>query len=752
MNDKEYGPATPIGYAQNQPAGSPQQVGNQQAILGGMLRSTKSGNLGISTDGIPFQDPNDLKSTQAPQAHQPQPMLFGTTDSYRADITNLGNEISNSKTNDAMFNYGEYLQTLQPTQTTNDFKQSDIITNRQSQLQSERQAAIESINANYETEKRKKEERQAKDTGTLSTGLARIGGYLGQSASELGVLGSLQRDQQNELDVLRQQREDAINRATVAYNNSDFELAKMAMQEKKDFESAIQEKQKEYTAKIFDYIKEDRAQREFQQKQDFELYKQNYAEQQDTIKNQQNALKFAADYGIDTPFFMSGNQIIDTATGMPTTLAAFKKATGQVGVPNDQLDFSAIEQNIISPEERKSQLEMQKFAENTRQFGLEYALKQQQYDLDVQKAEMAMLEQKAKNSGVLTSTKDKLDYALNIQGKLQQNPVVKNYEEVRGHFNALEGVMANVNNTDTQIQKFNDDALVMLFNKITDPGSVVREPEFERAAGGAPLIEKWKAKVTKWQKGNILSQDTRQALVNTAQSMLNAYQKSYMEEVRQAQETAASAGVNPYDVKQITISDYIQGSNDNAMKVGKWRSNGLTEKEITDVINAIPAYEAALNGTGFIRGQQPGFGVPSPKINKATEGISFTEKGGNFTQAIQEKYPDNSPGGQCGTFAHQLVDFPPVGDGKNQKIASVNKFGLPKEQWLQSGVQIGDVIITNENPTYGHVAVVNDILPDGRIKLSESNYKRSETVSHDRLLDPNSPKIYGAIRGKSKVG
>lgn len=117
---------------------------------------------------------------------------------------------------------------------------------------------------------------------------------------------------------------------------------------------------------------------------------------------------------------------------------------------------------------------------------------------------------------------------------------------------------------------------------------------------------------------------------------------------------------------------------------------------------------------------------------------------------VTQKYPEGSQGGQCGIFAHKIVEFPPIGDAKSEKFASVDKFGIPADQWRQSP-RVGDVIVTSESSRYGHVAVVNKILPDGSLRLTESNFKGKESVSHDRILALNSPKIYGAFRGKLKV-
>lgn len=127
------------------------------------------------------------------------------------------------------------------------------------------------------------------------------------------------------------------------------------------------------------------------------------------------------------------------------------------------------------------------------------------------------------------------------------------------------------------------------------------------------------------------------------------------------------------------------------------------------------------------------------------------ETGGLFTTMVENKYPDNSVGGQCGTWAHKIVNFPYIGDLKDEKFASVRKYGILKDKWIKEGPKVGDVIITGESSKWGHVAIVNQVLPNGKIKLSESNFNGDERVQHDRIIDVNAPIIYGAIRGTYKV-
>lgn len=118
---------------------------------------------------------------------------------------------------------------------------------------------------------------------------------------------------------------------------------------------------------------------------------------------------------------------------------------------------------------------------------------------------------------------------------------------------------------------------------------------------------------------------------------------------------------------------------------------------------------------------------------------------------IQTIYPQGKTGGQCVTFLHKIAQFPSIGDGKLEKFKSVDKFGIPAAKW-RTQAQVGDIVITGENKTYGHGYMINKLLPGGKAQVTESNWKNDEKVTHTRIVDLNSPTIYGAIRpSKYKV-
>lgn len=121
---------------------------------------------------------------------------------------------------------------------------------------------------------------------------------------------------------------------------------------------------------------------------------------------------------------------------------------------------------------------------------------------------------------------------------------------------------------------------------------------------------------------------------------------------------------------------------------------------------------------------------------------------GNDTKKVAEwtqKYPTGKKGGQCGTFAHNLAEFPPVGNWLSEKKKAVDRSGISRSEWVNRGVKVGDVIVTDENRKHGHLAVVNKVLPNGVVQLTDSNYNLDEKVNHNRKMSIYSNRIYGAF-------
>jgi surface antigen len=150
------------------------------------------------------------------------------------------------------------------------------------------------------------------------------------------------------------------------------------------------------------------------------------------------------------------------------------------------------------------------------------------------------------------------------------------------------------------------------------------------------------------------------------------------------------------------------------------------------------------------------FGVPRSEIRKLVEdpevGYELTKQylqgfkpapNTALKGSIAAKFPQGTTGGQCTTWLHKVAEFPHIGDGKNDKIRSVQKYGFT---FNEQPPKVGDIIVTNENKTYGHTAMIIAMSPNGVATLAESNFAAPEKVTYTRKIDLRSPKIYGAIR------
>ncbi len=159
------------------------------------------------------------------------------------------------------------------------------------------------------------------------------------------------------------------------------------------------------------------------------------------------------------------------------------------------------------------------------------------------------------------------------------------------------------------------------------------------------------------------------------------------------------------------------------------------------------------------------FGTTSPANPlQQTPGSSSQVSGGSidfskyFEQGHQFMASDgaNALGGQCAWFAEQITRLPGGGTWtigstvarKRQKLAEHVKNG----EGFYSGKatpKAGNAIIFDESYSkWGHVAVINEILPGGKARLTESNLSGHLKVRHDRIVNLSDPSIMGFLNTK----
>lgn len=306
-----------------------------------------------------------------------------------------------------------------------------------------------------------------------------------------------------------------------------------------------------------------------------------------------------------------------------------------------------------------------------------------------------------------------------IANAFDNEQIVKNYNTTQEGYQTLQKIGVNTTSPADDI------AFIYGFAKIMDPNSVVREGEYNTIQQYA---QTWAD--TFGFKANRIFSNTSFLSADAKQKMLNAL-KPKVETIEQQYTKLRSEYQRQIDDARMgaprTITDY--GINSNTPT--PIDLNSPDWKPQVDVIKEI---------------------YPNATDDDIRQILGFSGVGGdtNLASRVSAVYPQGSTGGQCTTFLHKIVQFPSIGDGKNEKIASVSKYGIPASRW-RNDIRIGDVVVTGDNPTYGHTFMVNAILPDGSLRVTESNWKGNEKVTHNRIVSPTSPSIYGAIRGTLKL-
>lgn len=384
--------------------------------------------------------------------------------------------------------------------------------------------------------------------------------------------------------------------------------------------------------------------------------------------------------------------------------------TAQLGIPFDVVaqGMATVKSQVLFDQNLKNRELVAKQASDA--FDQQYKVEmlrnaQQEFELAAEKNKIDLLKLERGDPA------QKMNAEMALRKEFNDSSIVKSYNTVNKVYKSMEAVFADAQEKlkSGKTVAFDDQALITFFNKMIDENSVVREAEYDRTPAGQGLVDRAKGMVRSLTQGGSGVIDT-QSILDAARQIKEVNDSIYYAKADEYQFLAESYDLDPSRV----LGDAALGR------------NRVATPNNTD---SQPSWQNQL------------WNSLSQKKNNALST--------RLMSSLGSSYPSGARGGQCGDFAHKIVDFPPVGDSKQEKIASVQKYGIPVREWL-SQPKVGDVIITGENPTYGHVAVVNRVYPDGRIRLTESNYKQSEKVSHDRTISVNNPKIYGAIRGTIK--
>jgi len=188
-------------------------------------------------------------------------------------------------------------------------------------------------------------------------------------------------------------------------------------------------------------------------------------------------------------------------------------------------------------------------------------------------------------------------YALNNATKLRQEfinrPEVKDYVTVSTNVKAMEGLLKTAVDTNSA-ENFVaiDQGLITMYNKLTDPASVVRESEYARTPGNLPIVNRIYGAIGKLQQGGAgLTNEDRQALVDGAKIILKERGNQYNSTLNDYVDLSSQYGLDknmivrgmePFEPSNKTIEVYLNTSNpssDIKAKYNALRGQGISAAE-----------------------------------------------------------------------------------------------------------------------------------------------------------------------------
>lgn len=200
-------------------------------------------------------------------------------------------------------------------------------------LERRRAEEVEGINKSFNETKRQTGEAQKREVGSTSASLARIGGYLGGSASGTGAMLNLAETHKNEVLKLESQRATAIREANTAITDKQFQVAKLKVEEAREIEKEVERRKQQFFDNNLKILQEER--------QQDKALREKYKEELETM-----AILGSSDEGLE----LDPNKAreIDEFYGVPGFTKQYLEVTSAAAKAKSQKEVIEANQKMVS--------------------------------------------------------------------------------------------------------------------------------------------------------------------------------------------------------------------------------------------------------------------------------------------------------------------------------------------------------------------------------------------------------------------
>jgi hypothetical protein len=159
----------------------------------------------------------------------------------------------------------------------------------------------------------------------------------------------------------------------------------------------------------------------------------------------------------------------------------------------------------------------------------------------------SLAEANYKNTGAnAKGEKDKFARSTTLRKEFNSRPEVRDWVAVSTNIDAMESSLQNVLSGNVKNLSALDQGLITMYNKLTDPTSVVRESEFARTPENVPIVNRVMGAIHKIKSGGAgMENADREALVIGAKIIANERGKTFQDTKEQYSVIAGHYGIDP---------------------------------------------------------------------------------------------------------------------------------------------------------------------------------------------------------------
>jgi len=199
-----------------------------------------------------------------------------------------------------------------------------------------------------------------------------------------------------------------------------------------------------------------------------------------------------------------------------------------------------------------------------------------------------------KEMGISSMEKEQLTMASQLRQEFINRPEIKEFVTINTQVKAMDSLLNNAIGGDIKNKVALDQALITMYNKLTDPQSVVRESEYARTPENLPFYNRFFGAFNKLEKGGAgMTDDDRKALVWGAKLIANERGQIFNERSQYYGNLAQKANIDPElviggitEYKPYEEMNQNQNANkDLQLKIQKAKEYGYTDEEIQAFLN-----------------------------------------------------------------------------------------------------------------------------------------------------------------------